>query len=144
MRPGIFIGGWLAKRGEGGGGFCCGSGESGRSGCANIADISSRPYTNPMLDAQKAELSARIEAVCRLAQLRLKNTRPDDVHGEAYRVILKNFDGLRQSLTEGRLSGHFATGAGFGASKAMSEWDLKDQEMLNAVYAAENYYRTGT
>ncbi|WP_294120797.1 hypothetical protein [Sphingomonas sp.] len=95
-----------------------------------------------MLDTQTQTLGAKLDTVIQLAQQRLAG-ETEAWKLDCYQLILRNFGGLRRSLDQGQLSEHFVAGAGFGASKAISEWDLGDDEIWQAVMDAEDYYRQG-
>jgi len=94
-------------------------------------------------EENRAELDARLDSVVRLSNVRLSNTVVDWKR-EAYQTLAQNFQALRRSLQQGKLSEGFATGMGIGVSRALSEWDLGDDEISAAVEAAEAYYRTGS
>ena len=96
-----------------------------------------------MEDRQTAALGAKMSAVIDLANHRLADTAAA-WRRDYYQVILRCFEGLRISLYKGRLPERFATGTRLWAFKAISEWDLGDDEMRQAVLDAEDYYRNGS
>ena len=95
-----------------------------------------------MQDRQIAALGAKMSAVIELANHRLADSA-GAWRRDYYQIIVRCFEGLRMSLHKGRLPKYFATGTRLWAFKAISEWDLGDEEMRQAVLDAEDYYRNG-
>lgn len=88
-----------------------------------------------------AELESRLLRVIELANLRV-SVEADTSRRSQYQTIATNFMKLQHSLREGRLPPIGAT-AGFGAGRALSEWELDDDELCRAVADAERLYRGG-
>ncbi|MBS9722414.1 hypothetical protein JYU29_17105 [Tianweitania sp. BSSL-BM11] len=88
-----------------------------------------------------AEIAAKTDAAIALAQQRSAGETVD-WRRRCYAVLAANLLSYKNSLLEGRLPPP-GTGTGWGAGKALSEWDLDDEVMLAAVAAAEELYRDG-
>jgi hypothetical protein len=88
-----------------------------------------------------AEIAARTEIAIELASRRLES-ESDRWRYNCYRLLATNLAAYKKSFLEGRL-GAPGGGAGWGAGKALSDWDLNDHEMSAAVNAAETLFRDG-
>jgi hypothetical protein len=93
------------------------------------------------MDMIVQELASRMEAVMLLARHRACN-EPIPIRRSQYEAIASNFKGYIASLVAGHLP-PIGTGTGLGATRTLSEWDLQDEGIENAIHEIERLYRTG-
>lgn len=93
------------------------------------------------MDTTVQELASRMEAVILLARDRARSG-PTTTQRSLYETIAINFEGYKASLLAGHLP-PIGAGAGLGATRALSEWDLEDEGIENAVHEVERMYQTG-
>ncbi|KRB80612.1 hypothetical protein ASE00_16325 [Sphingomonas sp. Root710] len=82
-----------------------------------------------------------MDAVAKLALDRAA-IEPVGIQRSQYETIAANFEAYRASLLAGKLP-PVGLGAGLGAARAISEWNIADAKILNAVEEIEHLYRTG-
>jgi hypothetical protein len=87
------------------------------------------------------EITQRIDRAVHLARRRIDDD-PAGPRRAQYRMLADNLAAYKAALLAGKLPPP-GTGAGWGAGRAISEWDLDDDELSVAVEAAESLYRNG-
>lgn len=93
------------------------------------------------MDTTVQDLASRMEAIMLSARNRACN-EPCATRRSQYETIALNFEGYLALLFAGGLP-PIGTGISLGATRALSEWDLQDESIENAVHEVERWYRTG-
>lgn len=92
-----------------------------------------------MVDALASEIVRRIEVAIQIAEKRLLLWQ-DEWLGECYQTVVTNLTHIKADIHSGKMTVP-GDGAGWGAGRALSEWGLHDEELSEAVRAAEGLYR---
>lgn len=89
------------------------------------------------------ELLKRVAAVIDLSSMRLK-TEPVEERLSCYLLVHNNFSSIAGEIRKGGpILNSIGKGARLGAGRAMSEWDLDDPDLQQAVRLAEDVFETG-